>query len=406
MLITHRPSLRAAMMAIALGTLVACAGTDTVAPSPQLHSAVMGGASYTTTATTVVNLVANASLETAGTGGAPASWSTMTYGSPAPSFSNPVPGRSGNGAAVTLASNSNGDARWQHASVAVTAKAVYTFGIWYKSTAATSINMEFEKKDGKKSYGWLADLPSSGGAWVQYTATFTVPKDQVSAAVYQLLSKAGTLTIDDAWLAAGNAPPPPPANQPTMTLTANPTSITSGQSSTLTWSATDATSCIASGAWSGAKSATGMQSVTPSATATYTLTCSGTGGSVSQSATVTVSSAPPSAFAEGLVSITFDDSYEQQYLTALPILQTAGFKGTFYLTTQFIAENFTRYMKPAQVQDIANKGHEIAGHTVTHPNLTTLSAAAVIAEVTDSRTYLQNLTGKTVTSFADRKSVV
>ena len=86
---------------------------------------------------------------------------------------------------------------------------------------------------------------------------------------------------------------PPPTGQPTVTLAANPTSINSGQSSTLTWSSTNATSCTASGGWSGAKATSGTEQVTPVATGTYTLSCTGTAGSASQSATVTVVNPPP-----------------------------------------------------------------------------------------------------------------
>ena len=57
-------------------------------------------------------------------------------------------------------------------------------------------------------------------------------------------------------------------------------------------------------------------------------------------------------------------------------------------------------MTPAQVQDIAVKGHEIADHTVTHPHLPQLSQSQIVAEITSSRTYLQNLTGKSITTFA------
>jgi hypothetical protein len=82
---------------------------------------------------------------------------------------------------------------------------------------------------------------------------------------------------------------------PTVSLSANPTSITSGQSSTLSWSSTNATSCTASGSWSGSKSTSGTQSVSPTTTSTYNLTCTGTGGSANASATVTVgtTSGPP-----------------------------------------------------------------------------------------------------------------
>jgi PKD repeat protein len=75
---------------------------------------------------------------------------------------------------------------------------------------------------------------------------------------------------------------------PTVSLAASPASIAAGGSSTLTWSSVDATSCAASGGWSGARATSGSQPVSPSSTTTYALSCTGAGGSASQSATVTV----------------------------------------------------------------------------------------------------------------------
>jgi chitodextrinase len=75
---------------------------------------------------------------------------------------------------------------------------------------------------------------------------------------------------------------------PTVSITASPASITAGQSSTLTWSSTNATGCTASGDWSGTRNTSGTQSVTPAANSTYSLSCSGSGGSASDSATVSV----------------------------------------------------------------------------------------------------------------------
>ncbi|OHA85535.1 MAG: hypothetical protein A2591_03985 [Candidatus Yonathbacteria bacterium RIFOXYD1_FULL_52_36] len=78
---------------------------------------------------------------------------------------------------------------------------------------------------------------------------------------------------------------------PTATLTASPLSVTTGNSTTLTWSSTNATSCTASGAWSGTKATSGTQTLSPTANTTYTLTCTGAGGTTTQSATVTVTAA-------------------------------------------------------------------------------------------------------------------
>jgi hypothetical protein len=78
---------------------------------------------------------------------------------------------------------------------------------------------------------------------------------------------------------------------PDVTLTASPTSVVYGASSTLTWSSTDATSCTASGAWAGAQATAGSISTGAlTASSTYTITCSGAGGTASQSVTVMVSS--------------------------------------------------------------------------------------------------------------------
>ncbi len=89
--------------------------------------------------------------------------------------------------------------------------------------------------------------------------------------------------------------PPAPA-APTVSISASPASITSGSTATLAWTTTNATSCSASGSWSGSQIVTGSYT-TPSLTSTssYGLSCSGPGGSASSSTTVTVTVAPASS---------------------------------------------------------------------------------------------------------------
>ena len=80
-----------------------------------------------------------------------------------------------------------------------------------------------------------------------------------------------------------------PASAPTLTLTSNVASVTSGGTATLTWAAVNATSCVASGSWTGALATSGSKAVTNiTAPSTYTLACTGTGGTVSKSVSVSV----------------------------------------------------------------------------------------------------------------------
>ena len=86
----------------------------------------------------------------------------------------------------------------------------------------------------------------------------------------------------------GAPPPPPPPVLPTASLSASPTSIPSGQTSTLAWSTTNATS-VRIDPGIGTVTASGTRAVTPSATTTYTLTATNAAGSVTSTpVTVTV----------------------------------------------------------------------------------------------------------------------
>jgi hypothetical protein len=80
------------------------------------------------------------------------------------------------------------------------------------------------------------------------------------------------------------------SSQSTVSLSANPTTITSGQSSILTWSSTGATSCTGTDFSTGFGSPkSGSTAVSPTQTTTYTVACTNGTNSASASATVTVS---------------------------------------------------------------------------------------------------------------------
>jgi hypothetical protein len=78
----------------------------------------------------------------------------------------------------------------------------------------------------------------------------------------------------------------PASSTPTISLLIRPENIEAGEVATLTWSATNAKSCTASGAWSGAQEIQGSEQVTSAEPGryTYTLICAGNGGKASASA--------------------------------------------------------------------------------------------------------------------------
>jgi hypothetical protein len=135
------------------------------------------------------------------------------------------------------------------------------------------------------SYTVSATVPSGWSVSHTLTLDGTLTQSNVSGASMTIAMPAGVGHIADV-LWNYNAP------VPTVLVTASPTTITSGGSSTVTWSTTNATACTASGGWSGAKATSGSQTITNiTTTSTYTISCTGPGGSGSGSDTVTVTAA-------------------------------------------------------------------------------------------------------------------
>ena len=99
-----------------------------------------------------------------------------------------------------------------------------------------------------------------------------------------------------------------------------------------------------------------------------------------------------------VVTLTFDDGYEDNYTNALPALEAHGMNGTFYTITGYNGVD-SGFMTVPQLQALYNAGNEIASHTVLHPFLTQVSTAEVTREVCDSRDTLLSW-GFPVTDFA------
>ncbi len=106
-------------------------------------------------------------------------------------------------------------------------------------------------------------------------------------------------------------------------------------------------------------------------------------------------------FTQGMVTLTLDDGWDTQYTGARPALNQRGLKATYFLTTEGIKNGWGGYMTPAQVQTLLAEGNELAGHTLTHPDLTTLSATQLEAELRDSQAWIKSQYGlSAVPAFA------
>ena len=110
------------------------------------------------------------------------------------------------------------------------------------------------------------------------------------------------------------------------------------------------------------------------------------------------------------VLITFDDGFEDFYTYAFPILQEFDFSATLYITTGYVGctsewlsnlqEGRRKMLSVSQILELHNNGIEIGAHTVTHPQLDTLSEFTAWHEISESKIWLEAILGSEVKSFA------
>src|SRR5262245_48278662 len=82
--------------------------------------------------------------------------------------------------------------------------------------------------------------------------------------------------------------------------------------------------------------------------------------------------AEPALDSHTVVSLTFDDSLADQYQTGA-MLAARGMRGTYYVNSG--RTGLSGYLTQSQLRSLANGGHEIAGHTVSHVNLANVDLA-------------------------------
>jgi peptidoglycan/xylan/chitin deacetylase (PgdA/CDA1 family) len=96
-----------------------------------------------------------------------------------------------------------------------------------------------------------------------------------------------------------------------------------------------------------------------------------------------------------VVTTSWDDGHPLD-LRVAELLATYGVKGTFYVPIHYAA---IPRMSCVEILELRRIGMEIGSHTMTHPRLHRLSDDVVLRELTESKSYLEDLLGEPVTAF-------
>jgi peptidoglycan/xylan/chitin deacetylase (PgdA/CDA1 family) len=126
-----------------------------------------------------------------------------------------------------------------------------------------------------------------------------------------------------------------------------------------------------------------------------------------------------------LLLFTFDDGRESNNVVAAPLLESFGGRGVFFIVPAFAEQAGTekalayyrakmnpdsmpgdeevedwKPMSPVQIADLANRGHAIGSHTLTHERLIGLPPETLEREIGDSARQITAWTKKPVDAFA------
>lgn len=126
-------------------------------------------------------------------------------------------------------------------------------------------------------------------------------------------------------------------------------------------------------------------------------------------ATPQVTIAPYQGNRQSAISYTFDDGLRDQLELAAPMLESCGFRGTFFIITSLVPETKEEAAaKPPgknggiswpELHDLQSRGHEIANHTWAHKNLLKLNDEECREEIGKARTQINEKLGTPPLTF-------
>jgi peptidoglycan/xylan/chitin deacetylase (PgdA/CDA1 family) len=100
-----------------------------------------------------------------------------------------------------------------------------------------------------------------------------------------------------------------------------------------------------------------------------------------------------------LVALTFDDGYQDNLTTALPLLEKYSMPATIFVVAGFI--NRDGYLSEAELRELSKHPLvTIGSHGLWHRNFNELSESEARVELTESRRALESVTGAPVTLMA------
>jgi peptidoglycan/xylan/chitin deacetylase (PgdA/CDA1 family) len=124
----------------------------------------------------------------------------------------------------------------------------------------------------------------------------------------------------------------------------------------------------------------------------------------------------PGALSRPAVALTFDDGYRDNHTHALPLLEAAGARATFFVTAGLLERDSdvvarmaalrkasvpeVEGMSWAEARELVAAGHEVGSHTWSHPVLAMLGAEEAKDELRRSKSAIEEKLERTVTSMA------